>query len=179
MASIFLNNQSGVPVLQTMTVEPEVPFADQIDSMLCQNQTCELRGSPLRGEPDAQTSFAGLSEHSHNYTLSGQNEISLQQRIDAVLNEIFGEIEAELDADVEPTIHTKSLESVQQEPNIQEDEEYDGYDEYDEYDRYYASEEEEESCVCNYTTCQGDCGTLSCGCIDVCRGHCGKESSWW
>jgi hypothetical protein len=27
--------------------------------------------------------------------------------------------------------------------------------------------------ICGISTCEGDCGTLDCGCIDVCRGRCG------
>ena len=38
----------------------------------------------------------------------------------------------------------------------------------------YCGEEEEEAfrCVCVVQDCPGDCGTLSCGCIDTCRGRC-------
>ncbi len=28
-------------------------------------------------------------------------------------------------------------------------------------------------CPCHIEECPGDCGTLWCGCIDVCRGRCG------
>ncbi len=28
-------------------------------------------------------------------------------------------------------------------------------------------------CNCRHLSCPGDCGTLWCGCIDVCRGRCG------
>ena len=32
------------------------------------------------------------------------------------------------------------------------------------------------ACPCRYDGCDGDCGTLSCGCIDVCRGRCDPEA---
>jgi len=28
---------------------------------------------------------------------------------------------------------------------------------------------------CNEYLCEGDCGVLDCGCIDVCRGRCGRR----
>jgi hypothetical protein len=34
------------------------------------------------------------------------------------------------------------------------------------------SEEEEFRCRCGWGYCDGDCGTLPCGCIDTCRGKC-------
>ena len=34
-------------------------------------------------------------------------------------------------------------------------------------------EKEEELCYCKLKGCHWDCGTLWCGCIDVCRGRCG------
>jgi hypothetical protein len=33
-------------------------------------------------------------------------------------------------------------------------------------------------CPCYVDGCGGDCGTLWCGCIDVCRGRCGLKDSW-
>ena len=33
-------------------------------------------------------------------------------------------------------------------------------------------EEEEFRCPCGWGYCDGDCGTLPCGCIDTCRGKC-------
>jgi hypothetical protein len=41
--------------------------------------------------------------------------------------------------------------------------------------------EEEYKCPCYVEGCSGDCGTLWCGCIDVCRGRCGfrdRDSFW-
>ena len=35
--------------------------------------------------------------------------------------------------------------------------------------------EGEEICYCGEVYCDGYCGTLSCGCIDVCRGRCGMN----
>jgi len=56
------------------------------------------------------------------------------------------------------------------------------YDNFDDDERYirglevgyeeYCGEEEEPRCPCAWPTCSGDCGTLSCGCIDTCRGRC-------
>jgi hypothetical protein len=59
---------------------------------------------------------------------------------------------------------------------------YNDRDSYDDYDRY---SEDERGCLhCDeggggtfYTGCSG-CGTLSCGCIDVCRGRCGRDDYW-
>ncbi len=80
-----------------------------------------------------------------------RQDIPLQERIDALLNEIFGDLESELDSD-----------------------EMDEYDASDEVEHCYVSEDEDETpCACNYSKCQGDCGTLHCGCIDICRGRCG------
>ena len=31
-------------------------------------------------------------------------------------------------------------------------------------------------CFCREVDCPGGCGTLSCGCIDVCRGRCGASN---
>ena len=45
---------------------------------------------------------------------------------------------------------------------------YYGYDGYGGY-------ESEEGCHCGYRGCDATCGTLSCGCIDVCRGRCGRD----
>jgi len=36
----------------------------------------------------------------------------------------------------------------------------------------YCGEEDVFRCVCAVLGCSGDCGTLSCGCIDTCRGKC-------
>lgn len=128
----------------------------QIDSCLAQSMVIE---------PEIPT-----VEEIHAFF--AQNDIPLQQRIDALLNEIFGELEAGLDAQ-EPEGQTEDdlLESDLQY-------EYDNYNGYDEYDQYHAPEEEE-TCVCNYAKCQGDCGTLRCGCIDVCRGRCGAQDNCW
>ena len=56
---------------------------------------------------------------------------------------------------------------------------YDNFDDDERYhfrldDRYeeYCGEEEEPRCPCAWPNCPGDCGTLSCGCIDTCRGRC-------
>ncbi len=38
-------------------------------------------------------------------------------------------------------------------------------------------EEEERTHYCGMRDCEGDCGTLSCGCIDTCRDRCGTK--WW
>lgn len=47
------------------------------------------------------------------------------------------------------------------------------YDEHN-YDSYEPVKYEEEyKCPCYVEGCPGDCGTLWCGCIDVCRGRCG------
>ncbi len=35
--------------------------------------------------------------------------------------------------------------------------------------------DEPDECPCGYGPCSGDCGTLSCGCIDVCRGRCDPD----
>ncbi len=35
--------------------------------------------------------------------------------------------------------------------------------------------DDEPTCSCGCADCGGDCGTLSCGCIDVCRGRCDSE----
>ena len=46
-------------------------------------------------------------------------------------------------------------------------------------------QEDEYKCPCYLKECPGDCGTLWCGCIDVCRGRCGlndpldRGSRWW
>ena len=43
-------------------------------------------------------------------------------------------------------------------------------------------EAEHYNCPCNVIGCDGGCGTLWCGCIDVCRGRCGareyKQGVW-
>lgn len=49
---------------------------------------------------------------------------------------------------------------------------YYGRDDESEYNPY---EEEDERCHCGYEGCAGDCGVLSCGCCDVCKGRCGRE----
>lgn len=44
------------------------------------------------------------------------------------------------------------------------------------YDDYGGYEDNNDSiCYCNTKGCNRDCGTLSCGCIDVCRGRCGRD----
>lgn len=48
-----------------------------------------------------------------------------------------------------------------------DDDDY-GYGCYGEYDS-------EDDCYCKYKGCDAKCGTLSCGCIDVCRGYCGRD----
>ena len=62
------------------------------------------------------------------------------------------------------------------------DDDYDDrYDDRNDYDRY-----SEPDCQCcgegdgggYYRGCSG-CGTLRCGCIDVCRGRCGRDESSW
>jgi hypothetical protein len=39
----------------------------------------------------------------------------------------------------------------------------------------FSKEQEERGCPCYYEGCPGTCGTLWCGCIDVCRGRCGLD----
>ncbi len=90
-------------------------------------------------------------------SIMARTDLTLQQRIDLLLNELFGDLESELDEEPETTAN-------------QESDEYDGYEE--PYECYEA-EEDSTPCACNYSRCQGDCGTLRCGCIDVCRGRCG------
>jgi hypothetical protein len=46
----------------------------------------------------------------------------------------------------------------------------DNYNDHDDYDDY-----EEYVHYCGDRTCIGDCGELACGCIDVCRGRCGRD----
>lgn len=53
---------------------------------------------------------------------------------------------------------------------------YYGRDDESEYDPY---EDEEPMCNCRCEGCPGDCGTLSCGCIDVCRGRCGRDEYYF
>ena len=38
--------------------------------------------------------------------------------------------------------------------------------------------EEDDECACGCAGCEGNCGTLRCGCIDVCRGRCGAYDYW-
>ncbi len=37
---------------------------------------------------------------------------------------------------------------------------------------YPSDDEDDYRCHCGYHSCDGDCGLLRCGCIDVCRCHC-------
>lgn len=56
----------------------------------------------------------------------------------------------------------------------------DYYEREDDEDEYNPYEDEECRCHCGDEMCGGDCGTLHCGCIDVCRGRCGREDyGWW
>lgn len=52
----------------------------------------------------------------------------------------------------------------------------DDYDPYNDPHEGYCDEHEEDDddyeCSCGIRGCLGDCGTLHCGCIDVCRGRC-------
>jgi hypothetical protein len=41
--------------------------------------------------------------------------------------------------------------------------------------RCHCDEEEDRPHYCGDCDCHGDCGVLSCGCIDVCRGRCGRD----
>ena len=34
-------------------------------------------------------------------------------------------------------------------------------------------------CYCKEIYCPGGCGTLRCGCVDVCLDRCGEDNSWW
>jgi len=45
--------------------------------------------------------------------------------------------------------------------------------------RCHCDDAQEESWIhyCGRRDCDGDCGTLSCGCIDTCRDYCGTK--WW
>ena len=51
----------------------------------------------------------------------------------------------------------------------------DYYGREDDEDEYNPYEDEECRCHCGDEMCGGDCGTLHCGCIDVCRGRCGRD----
>ncbi len=89
--------------------------------------------------------------------ITSRTDIPLKERINALLNELFGEIESELDSDSDSG-------------------ECDEYDASEEADVCYEEEVEEKPCPCNLITCQKDCGILSCGCIDICRGRCGMRN---
>lgn len=46
--------------------------------------------------------------------------------------------------------------------------------------RCHCDEEPEYTHYCGDADCHGDCGVLACGCIDVCRGRCGRDDyGWW
>lgn len=53
---------------------------------------------------------------------------------------------------------------------------YYGRDDESEYNPY---EDEDERCHCGDEGCAGDCGVLSCGCCDVCRGRCGRDEYYF
>ena len=48
------------------------------------------------------------------------------------------------------------------------------YDRDDDSHSYY-DDDDEPMCPCRDGGCYGDCGTLSCGCVDVCRGRCDPD----
>lgn len=52
-----------------------------------------------------------------------------------------------------------------------DDDDYNDYNDYD--DRHYDNDDEWIH-YCGDRDCNGDCGLLACGCIDVCRGRCGR-----
>lgn len=114
------------------------------------------------------------------------------QQIGVVIPEIFRRFNEpyEEPADDAPNrqINQQDEETSQYEDEYEEEDDYDGdlcpgcggfiqcrcHDDYDVDDRDYDYDEDDYIHYCGDRSCNGDCGVLDCGCIDTCRGRCGR-----